>query len=240
MVELNPTFAGKLNQLSGQLRQRSRIPEQVAVLVHDLIIAGELKPGDRIVESRLAKKLGIGLPTVREALVALEYRGLVVRKANQGCVVTELSSGEIKQILDVRSRLEVYAVELAAANAVPADLERIMEAARGMRKAGEAGDIEGFYRYDLSFHDSLWRVSDNPFLVKSLSQLMAPLLVFCMLKNLRDEGYVDMVKSADRHAEVAQAIASGNKKEAVRVASEKFEIFAREHLREDPPKTDAG
>ena len=234
MTEPRPVSTRKLDQLSDRLRRRSRIPEQVAVLVHDLIISGELKPGDRIVESRLAKKVGIGHPTVREALVALEHQGLVVRNANQGCFVTKLSSQEITQILNVRSCLEIYAVERAVGNAVPEDVTRITDAASLMRQAGEAGDIPEFYRCDLNFHRLLWDVSKNPFLVRSLSQLMVPLLTFRMLRDLRDQGHVDMVESADRHTEIAQAIGSGNKAEAIRVASEKLEIFTREHLNEGP------
>lgn len=234
MIEPSALFTSRLSQFSDLRRQQTAIPQQVASFVHDLIIAGELKPGDRVVESRLARSMGIGHPTVREALVALEHQGLVVRKANQGCVVTQLTPREIKQILDVRSHLELFAVELAVGNATPPQLEALMEAAKGMRAAGKAGDIEQFYKCDLHFHDSLWQMSDNPFLARSLTQLMVPLLVFCMLKNLRDHGYLDMVKSADGHAEIARAVASGDKKLARRVTSEKLAIFAREHVREYP------
>jgi DNA-binding GntR family transcriptional regulator len=234
MVEPSPLFTSRLSQFSDRRRQQTAIPQQVASFVHDLIIAGELKPGDRVVESRLARSMGIGHPTVREALVALEHQGLVVRKANQGCVVTSLTPKEIRQILEVRSDLEIFAVELAVSNATPPQIEALLEAAKAMRAAGKADDIEQFYKCDLHFHDSLWRLSDNPFLVRGLTQLMVPLLVFCMLKNLRDHGYLDMVKSADSHADIARAIASGDQKLARRVAREKLAIFAREHMREYP------
>jgi DNA-binding GntR family transcriptional regulator len=234
MVEPSALFTSRLSQFSDRRRQQTAIPQQVASFVHDLIIAGELKPGDRVVESRLARSMGIGHPTVREALVALEHQGLVVRKANQGCVVTQLSPKEIKQILDVRAHLELFAVEVAVGNATPAQLDGLMDAAKEMRTAGKAGDIEQFYKCDLQFHDALWHMTDNPFLVRSLTQLVVPLLVFCMLKNLRDHGYLDMVKSADGHAEIASAVASGDKKLARRVTAEKLGVFAREHMREYP------
>jgi DNA-binding GntR family transcriptional regulator len=179
--------------------------------------------------------MGIGHPTVREALVALEHQGLVVRRANQGCVVTSLTAKEIQQILDVRSHLEIFAVELAVGNATAPQHDDLCEAARQMRLAGKAGDIEQFYKCDLRFHDMLWKMSDNPFLARSLAQLMVPLLAFCMLKNLRHHGYLDMVKSADDHAEIARAIASGDKKQARSVAREKLAVFARQHVRSDQP-----
>lgn len=236
MVESSALFASRLSQFSDQRRRQTAIPQQVAGFVHDLIIAGELKPGDRVVESRLARSMGIGHPTVREALVALEHQGLVVRKANQGCVVTSLTLKEIEQILDVRSHLEIFAVELAVSNATAAQHEELLEAAKQMRAAGKTGDVEQFYKCDLHFHDTLWRMSGNPFLARSLTQLMVPLLVFCMLKNLRHHGYLDMVKSADAHAEIARAVASGDKKLARKVCRENFAVFARQHLRSDQPR----
>src|SRR5262249_26366973 len=89
----------KLDALSETLGKKVSISDQIAEVLRDLIISGELKPADRIVESRVAKRLGVGQPTVREALVTLEHQGLVVRKTNQGCMVTSLTREEISQIL---------------------------------------------------------------------------------------------------------------------------------------------
>ena len=83
-------FSIKLEELSESLGRKVSISDQIAEVLRNLIISGELNPGDRIVESRVAKQLGVGQPTVREALVTLEHQGLVVRKTNQGCIVTIL------------------------------------------------------------------------------------------------------------------------------------------------------
>ena len=99
-----------------------------------MIIAGQLHPGERIVESRVARQLGVGQPTVREALVALEHQGLVVRKANQGCVVTTLTRAEICEILRIRAELEVLAVELAVENASDAGVRELIARARDLKK----------------------------------------------------------------------------------------------------------
>ena len=91
-----------------------------------MIVAGDLKPGDRIVESRIARDIGVGQPTVREALVALEHQGLVVRKANQGCVVTSLTRAEICQLIRIRAELETLAVELAVETASDAEIGKLL------------------------------------------------------------------------------------------------------------------
>src|SRR5215831_17364083 len=115
----------KLEALSQRLGRRAPIADQIAESIRDMIVAGALNPGDRIVESRIARQIGVGQPTVREALVALEHQGLVVRKANQGCVVTELTGAEITQIIRIRAELETLAVELAVEAASDAEIGKL-------------------------------------------------------------------------------------------------------------------
>jgi len=195
-----------------------------------MIVSGDLNPGDRIVESRVAKQLGVGQPTVREALVALEHQGLVVRKTNQGCIVTSLSRDEISQILKIRGELEVLAVELAAEAATDAEIGQLLEICDEMRVAAEAKDILGFFTHDFRFHDRLWRLSGNTFLPRLLSQLMLPLLAFLFIRNLRRHSHIDMVASADAHVEIANAILCRDKTEARRIAEQKFQLFSDQHM----------
>ena len=144
-------FSIKLEELSESLGRKVSISDQIAEVLRNLIISGELNPGDRIVESRVAKQLGVGQPTVREALVTLEHQGLVVRKTNQGCIVTILTSEEISQILRVRGELEVLAVELSAEFATTADITELLEITRAMRAAGDEKDVNGFFSHDFRF-----------------------------------------------------------------------------------------
>ena len=231
MTQPHSSLTGRIAKFSDTLKRKLPIPQQVAQIIHDLIVSGELAPGDRIIESRLASRLGIGHPTVREALVALEHQGLVVRRANQGCVVTTLTEKEVLQILQIRAQLELYAVELATEGSTPEGLQDLVTASREMTEAALGGDVEEFYRRDLNWHNTLWKLSDNAYLAKSLSQLMIPLLAFCMLKNLKDAGMVEMVKSANGHQCITDAIASGDAKVAKQIAREKFEEFGNQHLR---------
>src|SRR5882672_383310 len=137
-------FSIKLEELSESLGRKVSIADQIAEVLRNLIVGGDLNPGDRIVESRVAKQLGVGQPTVREALVALEHQGLVVRKTNQGCIVTTLTRNEISQILKIRGELEVLAVELAAEFATETEIAELLEITREMRSAADAKDVNGF------------------------------------------------------------------------------------------------
>ncbi|NDJ13109.1 MAG: GntR family transcriptional regulator [Acidobacteriia bacterium] len=223
-------FSIKLEELSESLGRKVSISDQIAEVLRTLIISGELNPGDRIVESRVAKQLSVGQPTVREALVTLEHQGLVVRKTNQGCIVTILTREEISQILKVRGELEVLAVELAAEFASTADITELLEITRAMKAAGDEKDVNGFFSHDFRFHERLWKASGNIFLPRLLSQLMLPLLAFLFIRNLRHNSHINMSESAEAHAELAKVILLRDKVKARTVAEQKFKMFSDQHL----------
>jgi DNA-binding GntR family transcriptional regulator len=195
-----------------------------------MIIAGQLNPGERIVESRVARQLGVGQPTVREALVALEHQGLVVRKANQGCVVTTLTRAEICEILRIRAELEVLAVELAVENASDAGVRELIARARDLKKTARAKNIEAFFSSDFRFHQTLWKISGNSFLLRLLPQVIVPLLAFLFIRNVRSHAQIDMEASGQAHIEIAEAILTRDKEKARRVAQQKLQMFADQHL----------
>src|SRR5579872_1329470 len=141
MAVSDTEFPIKLEALSQRLGRRAPIAEQIADSIRDMIVGGDLNPGDRIVESRIAKQIGVGQPTVREALVALEHQGLVVRKTNQGCVVTSFTRTEISQILRIREELETLAVELAIESAADHDIRKLADLTVAMKEAARVRDV---------------------------------------------------------------------------------------------------
>ena len=230
---MNPASDGitiKLEALSQQLGKRAPVPEQIAISIRNMIVAGDLAPGERIVESRIAREIGVGQPTVREALVALEHQGLVVRKTNQGCVVTSLTRAEICQLIRIRAELETLAVELAVETATDEDVRELLKVTDRMKEAALQRDTQAFFELDLSFHQTLWRLSNNSFLPRLLEQALAPLLAFLFIRNLRRNADIDMSRSAQAHVEMAEAILTRDKGAARRVAQEKLMMFADQHL----------
>ncbi len=223
-------FTIKLEELSESLGRKVSISDQIAEVLRNLIVNGDLNPGDRIVESQVAKRLGVGQPTVREALVTLEHQGLVVRKTNQGCIVTSLTRDEISQILKIRGELEVLAVELAAENATEADIAELLEITREMGVAAEAKDIKAFFAHDFRFHDKLWKSSGNTFLPRLLAQLMLPLLAFLFIRNLRHNTHINMTESAEAHIDIVNVIGLRDRPKARKVAEQKFKMFSDQHL----------
>jgi DNA-binding GntR family transcriptional regulator len=220
----------RLEALSQRLGRRLPMADQIADSIRDMIVAGELNPGDRIVESRMAKQIGVGQPTVREALVALEHQGLVVRKANQGCVVTSFTRNEISQILRIRAELETLAVELAVESATDADVQKLLSLTEQMIESARVRDPQGFFELDLQFHEVLWGMSGNSLLPRLLSQTLLPLLAFLFIRNLRRHLEIDMMVSAVAHVDIARAIQTRDVETARETARRKFQMFADQHL----------
>ncbi|PYT16452.1 MAG: hypothetical protein DMG59_10400 [Acidobacteria bacterium] len=223
-------YPAKLAELSRSFVRKPSMVDRIAEALRGLIIAGDLKPADRIVESRVARELGVGQPTVREALVELEHQGLVVRKANQGCIVTSLTRDEISQILRIRGELEVLAVELAVEHASDADIYKLVAVTGLMKAAAQAKDVQEFFKHDFRFHETLWKLSGNSFLPKLLSQLMLPLLAFLFIRNMRNNSQIDLAASAQAHVDIADALLGRNKEFARQIMQQKLQMFSDQHL----------
>jgi DNA-binding GntR family transcriptional regulator len=194
--------------------------------LRNLILSGQLRPGERVIEWKIARQLGIGQPTAREALLILESEGLLQRHPNRGCTVTRLSLKEIDQIYRVRLELEPLAAELAVENAVNWDPSILSSAVERLAQSAESGNVEEWHRRDLEFHQALWRLADNPFLEKALSQTCVPFFAFAELVYLQSQPR-DLVEQADQHAAVVSAILSNNRQQARRVTRRVLKDFWR-------------
>ncbi len=161
------------------LTMRSRVVE----LIKQAMVAGELQPGDRIVELKLARQLGVGTTSVREALFDLQDQGFVTRVPNRGTYVTKLSFEDIRQIYQVRMELEGLAVDLLTKRLQPEHEETLQQWLDKMRKEIlEEGNLIQLYQADLEFHRTIWHLSGNRYISELLERIVAPLFAFYLLR----------------------------------------------------------
>src|SRR5690606_2013293 len=102
------------------LTQPASRSDQVAGSIRLAILEGRIKPGDTLVERRLADQLGVSKTPVREALIGLVSSGLVTLSPNRGVSVRRLALGDLRQIYQMRVLLEPWAVRRST-EAPPAD-----------------------------------------------------------------------------------------------------------------------
>ncbi len=115
---------------------------------------GELEPGDRLTEIKVAAALAVSRTPVREGLAALAREGLLVREG-RSYVVPSLDQDDINEVLELRSLLEPYAVQRATEMARAADVAELAQALREQKAAHAAADAEGFIAANIRFRDAL-------------------------------------------------------------------------------------
>jgi DNA-binding GntR family transcriptional regulator len=135
------------------------------------IVAGSLRPGQRVRQEEVAEALGVGVGTVREALAVLEQEGQVRYRPRRGYFVTELRIEELEEIYALRRLLE----ERAARQALPLldedALERIEVAARDCVRAAEAGNVTAELEANRRFHFALFASPGQPHTVRLIRLL---------------------------------------------------------------------
>ncbi|MGD9701795.1 MAG: GntR family transcriptional regulator [Acidimicrobiia bacterium] len=179
--------------------------EIVSDEIRGMITRGELKPGERLFEDRLAEQLGVSRNPVREAIRALEGTGLVEVVPRRGAYVSEFDVAQVRQLLELRCVLEAYAAERAARHHTDADLERLDSCIEEGRKASAEQDYVQAASYHRQFHIAIEQASANAY----ITGVVAPLrhqteLVFSVLLDSRG------VHSWDEHERIRDAIARGD------------------------------
>lgn len=193
--------------MSGQLLkliQPISKKNQVVLAIKEAILSGSIKPGDQIVESRIAQELGSGIPLVREALIELEHLGFVQKTPYKSTIVTKLGPKEIREIFQLRVELEALAVEWAKGKVRPADIKELRKLIDKMEQAAAELDLDQFYKTDLDFHRKLWDLSGNPYLASVLERMVVPLFAFFVIKTRGEkESYI---RSAEMHGLIVTAL----------------------------------
>ena len=168
----------------------TRISDTVVEQIEEMILTGALRPGEKLPPEReLAEQLGISRPTLREAIIILESRGLLESRRRGGTVVLDISEagisdpllelvrsrpGMVFQVLELRDALEMTAAFHAASRATPEERSAISAKHRELEAvyADPESDHETEARVDFEFHLSIAETSHNLALIHVMRGLM--------------------------------------------------------------------
>jgi DNA-binding GntR family transcriptional regulator len=135
------------------------------------IVAGEIRPGDRVGQEDVAATLGISTAPVREALAVLEQEGQVTYLPRRGYFVTELDLADLREIYELREVLESRAARRALPLLDGEATERLGLAARECAEAAREGDVAAGLDANRRFHLALLTAPDQPHTLKLIRLL---------------------------------------------------------------------
>ncbi|WP_213951006.1 GntR family transcriptional regulator [Tepidanaerobacter syntrophicus] len=114
---------------------------------------GNFKPGERIVETKLAKELNVSQAPVREAILELSVMGILERRPYSGTVVRQLTPEDIEDIYNTRAFIEEYAAKRAAKLVTDEQLKAFETTLKEMEVAAKNDRIKDFMAADIEFHE---------------------------------------------------------------------------------------
>jgi DNA-binding GntR family transcriptional regulator len=187
--------------------------------LRDAIVSGRLQPNERLVESDLARSLGVSRTLVRSALVRLEHEGLVEHERHRGARVRLVSQGEAVEILETRAVLEGLAARLAAERATPTDVDDLKEVLAEMERLRAAHDLLAVSDLNAQLHRRLLEISGHETAARLIGALNSQMVRF-QYRTILLPGR--SARSFAEHAEIIAAVSSGD--------GERAEAAMRTHL----------
>jgi DNA-binding GntR family transcriptional regulator len=207
--------------VADQSLTRTMYRAQIKEVLLERILDGAYEPGERIVETRVARELGVSQGPVREALRELESLRLVVSEPFVGVRVRAVTPEELAEIYPVRSGLEEVAARTAALR-LDGDVGHLEHELAEMRRIAATGEIHEFMLHDVQFHRLIVEGSGN----RTLNELWTSLHVEArtMITYVR---YGDLHAIAESHVSILEALRARDPERTAAALREHFEYYAR-------------
>ncbi len=195
------------------LIQKEVLRDKIGDVLKGWILDGTLKPGERIVELTLARKLDVSRAPLREALWLLARQGLVHIRAHHGAYVTQLSEQDIREIFEIRETLETRAALKIRARMSASVKAILQDALAELEAACKARDIRFFSAADLKFHKTLWELAGNRHLQEMLNDVSTRFFGYELIRDLPHAEKFRFDLMLDEHRKMVKLILEGTDRE---------------------------
>jgi DNA-binding GntR family transcriptional regulator len=171
--------------------------------LRDMVLFGDLEPGQAVTIQGLSVELGAGMTPVREAIRRLTAEGALEFQGNRRVCVPNTTLANIDEFIVARQWLDPHMARLATRNATPVDLEELGRIDKDLDKAIALADLRAYLELNHRFHKSIYDLAQTPILASMAEGLwlrFGPLLrVVCARMGAQN--------LPDRHKELMQAMA---------------------------------
>ncbi len=186
----------------------ARLVDDVCQSLEEGILSGQIKPGERLIETRIAEQLGVSRTTVREALLMLERQGLVETRPRRGTFVTRLSRQDALDVGFARALLEGYAVRVGFQHIDAALLNRLEGCIEQMGNCRLPRDVPELVRLDQEFHRMLVDTCGSRRIAELWSSMSGQIRALYITTLEREDATIAYVVAF--HRELLDALRSGD------------------------------
>lgn len=137
--------------------------EDIKRYLINAILRGDYKPGERLVETQIARDINVSQAPVREAIRDMEQMGILTSEPYRGASVRNFSIKDLRDIYDLRAEVEALAIRSAVPYLEEQEISAIESVLGQMDAAAEAGNIELMVSLDVRFHELIVKASRNQF-----------------------------------------------------------------------------
>jgi len=194
--------------------------------LYEAIRAGDFRPGDRLREIEVAKRMALSRTPVREALRKLESDGIVEHRPRLGAVIRTLSPSEVVELYEMRLVLERTAAQMAAKHANGAEIDILNDI--NDQIAALSNETQQAAALNQDFHHRIYLASRNRFLLASARGLNNALMLLGPT-TLDDEARIKAVSA--QHARIIEAIHAGDQTAAGDTAEAHLQTSLRHRLK---------
>ena len=192
--------------------------------IKTLILNDILKNGEKIVQEKMAKKLGISKIPIIQALTLLQNERLIEYYPRRGFFVRELTYKEFIEILDIRRILESLAIKKIIENLDEQIKSKLLEFLDGFEFYNKTKKYKKYYDLDKKFHYYLIEASNNSYLININNTFN--ILLLCYTKGFK----TDINISIEHHRKIIDAILNKETEKAINLIKEHTEHKKESHL----------
>ncbi|MEL6103328.1 MAG: GntR family transcriptional regulator [Pseudomonadota bacterium] len=179
--------------------------QRIEAVLTDEISIGELKPGMRLDEAKLAERFGVSRTPIREALSRLTAQGILIPGEKRGVFVAEYSREELAQIFEAMHEIEAACARIASQRLSLLARTEIEFAQAECISAAKAGDRAAYLRANEAFHLAIYKATGNPYMAEIATEFRRRTGPFRAKKFATKE---DLARSAESHRELIDNIFS--------------------------------
>jgi DNA-binding GntR family transcriptional regulator len=209
----------------GPIKRHKTLTEQAADAIRARIVSGELRFGEALSEIAIASELGVSKTPVREAFLQLKNEGLVEIQPQRGTFVFQMSSEELRQLVELRELLELASLHASRRRGDGLG-SRLVSIVDRMALAVADADHYGYRRLDGEFHQAIIDASGNGFIASAYH------IIAFRIQALRNRLSLDVrhLQSLEEHRDIAHLVQRHNYEAAAEIMRRHIRGAYRDHL----------